>query len=50
MSGSFKNLNRISARLNWTEKECKTPEATRKELESWLPVDRYRQTKSKNLN
>lgn len=35
------HVHRISGRLNWTEQECKTPEATRKALESWLPVDRW---------
>ncbi len=34
------HVHRIAARMGWTEKECKTPEATRNALESWLPQDR----------
>jgi len=33
------HVHRISGRLGWTQKECKTPEATRMALESWLPKD-----------
>lgn len=35
------HVHRITGRLNWSEMECKNPEATRKALESWLPVDRW---------
>lgn len=37
------HVHRLAGRLGWTEKECKTPEATRKSLESWLPKDRWRE-------
>ena len=30
-------------RLGWTQKECKTPEHTRKGLEAWLPKDRWKE-------
>lgn len=31
------HVHRISNRLGWTRKQTKSPEATRKELEDWLP-------------
>ncbi|KAI7810556.1 putative endonuclease III-like protein 1 [Triplophysa rosa] len=31
------HVHRISNRLGWTKKETKMPEATRRELEEWLP-------------
>jgi len=34
------HVHRICGRLGWTH-GCKTPEATRKALESWLPKDRW---------
>eukprot|EP00088_Acartia_fossae_P018520 TRINITY_DN2070_c0_g1_i4.p1 TRINITY_DN2070_c0_g1~~TRINITY_DN2070_c0_g1_i4.p1 ORF type:complete len:293 (+),score=48.93 TRINITY_DN2070_c0_g1_i4:57-935(+) len=37
------HVHRIAARMGWLEKECKTPEHTRKGLEAWLPKDRWRE-------
>jgi len=36
------HVHRICQRLNWTHKP-KNPEDTRKQLESWLPKDRWRE-------
>ena len=35
------HVHRISNRLGWTGKGTKTPEDTRKALESWLPEDKW---------
>lgn len=37
------HVHRISNRLGWVKKETKTPEATRLELESWLPQDLWKE-------
>lgn len=37
------HVHRISNRLNWTSKSCTDPEKTRKELESWLPKNLWRE-------
>ncbi|CCW67020.1 unnamed protein product [Phytomonas sp. Hart1] len=37
------HVHRISKRFGWTPESCKTPEETRKVLESWLPRDRWDQ-------
>lgn len=31
------HVHRISNMIGWTKNQCKTPEHTRKELESWIP-------------
>lgn len=36
-------MHRISNRLGWLKKTTKTPEDTRKELESWLPKELWRE-------
>lgn len=36
------HVHRISDRLGWTT-NAKTPEATRKSLEEWLPVDKWQE-------
>lgn len=33
------HVHRISNRLGWVKKATKSPEDTRKELESWLPYE-----------
>ncbi len=35
------HVHRISNRLKWFKTQTKTPEQTRKELEEWLPIDRW---------
>lgn len=37
------HVHRISNRLGWLKKTTRTPEATRKELESWLPKELWRE-------
>ncbi|CCW60007.1 unnamed protein product [Phytomonas sp. EM1] len=37
------HVHRISKRFGWTPASCKTPEETRKVLESWLPRDLWDQ-------
>ncbi|CAL8079349.1 unnamed protein product [Calicophoron daubneyi] len=37
------HVHRICNRLGWTRKPTKTPEETRRELESWLPFEHWRE-------
>lgn len=37
------HVHRICNRLGWVEKKTKTPEDTRKQLESWLPKELWKE-------
>jgi len=42
-TGVDTHVHRISNRLGWVKKITKTPEETRKALESWLPKELWRE-------
>jgi len=42
-TGVDTHVHRISNRLGWVKKITKTPEDTRKALESWLPKELWRE-------